>query len=135
MTTKINLYNILRVQDQFTRGMILLMKSFVVFQMQILQGTDKRRSLSNYVFLLDNNLFSWKTTLQPVVALSKLKLSSLLQQRRVVKEGLWLKGLLNDFGIKQTKIRIYCYNHNIISYLKVISFITKPSTQSLHIIP
>lgn len=31
---------------------------------------DNRRSLSGYLFLLGGNIISWKSTLQPVVALS-----------------------------------------------------------------
>lgn len=29
-----------------------------------------------------------------------------------MKEGLWLKGLLSDFGISQAKIKIYCGNQS-----------------------
>ncbi|XP_038877001.1 secreted RxLR effector protein 161-like [Benincasa hispida] len=66
---------------------------------------DRRRSLSGYVFLCGNNLINSKASLQSIVALSTTE-AKFIALSEVVKEGLWLKGLLNDFGITQARVRI-----------------------------
>lgn len=35
-----------------------------------------------------------------------------------IKEGIWLKGLLHDFGVKQTTVRIFCDNQSTIFLTK-----------------
>lgn len=78
---------------------------------------DKRRSLSGYFFLLGKNLLSWKATLQSVVALSTTE-AELIALTEAVKEGIWLKGLLQDFGLQQPKVKIYCNNQSTIFLTK-----------------
>ncbi|XP_038895984.1 secreted RxLR effector protein 161-like [Benincasa hispida] len=60
---------------------------------------DKRRSLSGYIFLYGRCVLSRKATLQSIVALSTTE-REFIALSEAVKEGLWLKGLLSDFGIK-----------------------------------
>ncbi|XP_038880445.1 secreted RxLR effector protein 161-like [Benincasa hispida] len=64
---------------------------------------DKRRSLSGYIFLYGRYVLSWKATLQSVVALSTTE-AEFIALSEAVKEGLWLKGLLCDLGIKKNII-------------------------------
>ena len=61
--------------------------------------SDKRRSLTGYVFLYGRNLISWKAILQSIVALSTTE-AEYIALSEGVKERLWLKGLMRDFGIK-----------------------------------
>ncbi|XP_038905840.1 secreted RxLR effector protein 161-like [Benincasa hispida] len=78
---------------------------------------DKRRSLSEYIFLFERCVLSWKATLQSVVALSSTK-AEFIALSEAVKEGLWLKGLLSDFGIKQNTIKFFCDNQSTIHLSK-----------------
>lgn len=94
---------------------------------------DKRRSLSGYIFLCGGNLISRESTLQSVVALSSTK-AEFIALLETIKEGLWLKDLLNDFGITQTCVRIYCDNQSVIYLSKNQQFHSKLSTLILNII-
>lgn len=68
---------------------------------------DSRRSLKGYVFVVGNALVSWKATLQPSVALSTTK-AKYMALTEATKEGIWLKGLLGDFGFHRDKVVIFC---------------------------
>ncbi|XP_038877926.1 secreted RxLR effector protein 161-like [Benincasa hispida] len=70
---------------------------------------DKRRSLTSYLFLFGPNLISWKASLQPIVALSTTE-AEYMTLIEAIKEALWLKGLLKDFEIDQTVVKLYCDN-------------------------
>ncbi|CAA7029216.1 unnamed protein product [Microthlaspi erraticum] len=61
---------------------------------------DKRRSISGYVFTVGGNVVSWKSNLQRVAALSTTE-AEYIALTEAVKEGIWLRGLLQDFGFKQ----------------------------------
>ena len=79
--------------------------------------SDKRRSLTRYVFLYGPNLISWKETLQSIVALSTTE-AEYIALAKAVKKGLWLKGLMMDFGVKQSIIKIFCDNQSVIHLSK-----------------
>jgi len=53
---------------------------------------DKRRSLTGYVFTIGGCAVSWRTTLQPVVALSTTE-AEYMVVAEACKESVWLKGL------------------------------------------
>lgn len=59
---------------------------------------DNRRSLTGYIFLYGPNLISWKATLQSIVALSTIEVEY-ITLTKAIKEALWIKGLMKDFGI------------------------------------
>ncbi|KAL9258959.1 Retrovirus-related Pol polyprotein from transposon TNT 1-94-like protein [Drosera capensis] len=59
---------------------------------------DTRRSLTGYVFTLGSSIMSWKATLQPSVALFTTE-AEYMALTAAAKEGIWLKGLLGDFGL------------------------------------
>ncbi|XP_073153455.1 secreted RxLR effector protein 161-like [Henckelia pumila] len=61
---------------------------------------DKRRSLSGYIFTVGENVVSWKSCLQHVVALSTTK-AEYISLTEAVKEALWLKGFLTELGYDQ----------------------------------
>ncbi|KAL0873142.1 hypothetical protein Bca101_022847 [Brassica carinata] len=77
---------------------------------------DKKRSTSGYVFTVGDNVVSWKSRLQPVVALSTMK--RVHRFNEAVKEAIWLKGLLEDFGVKQGPISIWCDSQSAICLSK-----------------
>lgn len=62
-------------------------------------GDINKRSLTGYVFLYGPNLISWKVTLQSIVALSTTE-AEYIALIEAIKEALWLKGLIKNFGIK-----------------------------------
>ena len=78
---------------------------------------DKRRSLTSYVFTLFGCTVSWKTTLQPVVALSTTE-AEYIVATEAIKKALWLLGLIGELGIKQEKITVYCDNQSTIHLTK-----------------
>ncbi|CAA7022682.1 unnamed protein product [Microthlaspi erraticum] len=68
---------------------------------------DKRRSISGMVFTLGGNTISWRSALQKVVALSTTE-AEYMSLTEAVKEAIWLKGLLKDFGYEQKSVEIFC---------------------------
>ncbi|GJT22243.1 regulatory-associated protein of TOR 1 [Tanacetum coccineum] len=61
---------------------------------------DARRSLTGYVFTIGSSVVSWKATLQPSVALSTTE-AEYMALTEAAKEGIWLKGLIEDLGFPQ----------------------------------
>lgn len=56
---------------------------------------NRKRSLTSYAFLSRNNVISWKSNLQSVVALSTTEVE-LIVATEAIKEATWLKGLIAD---------------------------------------
>ncbi|XP_040867752.1 secreted RxLR effector protein 161-like [Glycine max] len=77
----------------------------------------KRRSLIGYDYTLGGCLVSWKATLQPSVALSTTE-AEYMALTKAAKEGIWLRGLINDLGINQEYANIYCDNLSAICLAK-----------------
>ena len=78
---------------------------------------DKRRSLTGYVFTLCGSAISWKATLQSTVALSTTE-AEYMAAAEAVKEAIWLKGLVNDLGLKQDRISVFCDSQSAIHLTK-----------------
>ena len=78
---------------------------------------DTRRSQSGFLFSLYGSIISWKSSLQGVVALSTTE-AEFMAMTSAVKEGKWLKGILEDFGIKQEGVSIGCDNNSALSLAK-----------------
>ncbi|KAL1546622.1 secreted RxLR effector protein 161-like protein [Salvia divinorum] len=78
---------------------------------------DNRKSQSGYIFNLYGTAISWKSNLQSVVALSTTE-AEYIALAEVVKEGLWLKGIMEDFGVKQEVVEIRCDSNNAICLSK-----------------
>lgn len=53
---------------------------------------DRRKSISRYLFIFDSYFVSWKSTLQPIVALSSIE-EELVTATEAVKESICLKGI------------------------------------------
>ncbi|KAK2997899.1 hypothetical protein RJ639_025920 [Escallonia herrerae] len=67
---------------------------------------DRRRSSTGYDFTILSCVISWKATLQTVVALSTTKVEC-IEATKVVKEAIWLKGLVGDLGLKLESSTVY----------------------------
>ena len=68
---------------------------------------DKRRSTTGYVFTLAKAPVSWKSTLQLTVALSTME-AEYMAITEAVKEAIWLQGLLDDLGVGQKQVTVFC---------------------------
>ncbi|GJZ29364.1 hypothetical protein Tco_0574011 [Tanacetum coccineum] len=74
---------------------------------------DKGRSITGYAFLVHGCVVSWKATLQYVVALSTIE-EEYMALTEVVKEAIWLRGLLEDLGIELNTVVVNCDNQGAI---------------------
>lgn len=70
---------------------------------------DKRTSLTGYILMLNGCAVNWKATLQSVVALSTTE-AEYTAATEVVKETLWLKGLVTELGLNKKSVSICCEN-------------------------
>ncbi|KAL5564826.1 hypothetical protein UlMin_027990 [Ulmus minor] len=79
--------------------------------------TDKRRSMTYYVFCLSGCCVSWKSQLQPIVTLSSMEVEY-IAATEAVNEGLWLQGLLKELGFLKGKATVFCDNQSAIHLCK-----------------
>ena len=82
---------------------------------------DSRKSLSGYLFLMDKCLISWRSHLQPVVALSTTE-AEFMAATDCIKEALWLQGLLMELGVEAKPALILSDNQSTIHLLKNPTF-------------
>ncbi|KAL7150071.1 hypothetical protein ABFS83_05G083800 [Erythranthe nasuta] len=78
---------------------------------------DTRKSLTGYVFTLFGTAVSWKSNLQSVVALSTTK-AEYMAVTEAVKEAIWMIGILQELGIEQKNVYVYCDNQSAIHLKK-----------------
>ena len=79
--------------------------------------TETRRSTTGFVFTLAGGAITWSSKLQPTVAVSTSE-AEYMAAAQTVKEALWLKTLLSDFGIRAGAQKIYCDTQGAIKLLK-----------------
>jgi hypothetical protein len=89
---------------------------------------DTRRSTTGYVFVMNGGATSWNSKRQPTVAASTTE-AEYMAAAAAVKEGLWMRKLLESLDIKVDKINIMCDNQSAIKLLKNPIF----SVRSKHI--
>ncbi|KAH9687282.1 hypothetical protein KPL70_014707 [Citrus sinensis] len=80
-------------------------------------GLDKRRSTTEYVFTFAGGPISWKSTLQSIIALSTTE-AEYMAITEAVKEAIWLQGLLENLGLAQEHINVYCDSQSAIHLTK-----------------
>ena len=78
---------------------------------------DERRSINGYVYTLCGGAVSWKASLQSVVALSTTEAEYIVVSE-VVKEAIWLKGLVTELGLEQGSVNISCDSSSVIRLSK-----------------
>lgn len=66
---------------------------------------DQVRLTTGYFFCMYGCAISWKATLKHIVALSTIE-ASYIAATKVVKEALWLRGLICDLEIDQKKMMV-----------------------------
>ena len=78
---------------------------------------DGSRSLFGYVFTIGGNVVSWRSSLQPMVALSTTE-AEYISLTEAVKVPIWLRGLLEDFGIIHGTVQVWCDSQSAICLSK-----------------
>ena len=78
---------------------------------------DRRRSTTGYVFKIHGAPVSWRSMLQATVALSTTE-AEYMAMAEGVKEALWLRGLLDDLGLKQDCVNLNCDSQSAIHLAK-----------------
>lgn len=78
---------------------------------------DSRRSTTGYVFIMHGGAISWSSRLQPTVAVSTAE-AEYMAAAHAVKEALWLRTLMADFGRHVQTVSILCDNQGAIKLLK-----------------
>jgi hypothetical protein len=78
---------------------------------------DTRRSTTGYVFTMSGGAISWSSRLQPTVAASTTE-AEYMAAAYAIKEGLWLRTLLNDLAMDMGTITINADNQSAIKLLK-----------------
>ena len=78
---------------------------------------DKRRSTIGYVSTLAKAPVSWKSTLQSTVVLSTTE-AKYMAITEAVKEAIWLQGLLDDLGVGQKQVTVFCDSQSAIHLAK-----------------
>nr|GEW91740.1 hypothetical protein [Tanacetum cinerariifolium] len=71
------------------------------------------KSTTGYAFLVHGCVVSWKATLQYVVAFSTTE-AEYMALTEAVKEVIWLRGLLEELGVKLNTVAVNCDNHGTI---------------------
>ena len=77
----------------------------------------RRSSLTCYVFTFFGCAISWKATLHSIVALPTIEVEY-MSLTNVVKEGIWLHGLVDSLGLDAQKPIIYCDSQSALSLAK-----------------
>ncbi|GJS09472.1 retrotransposon protein, putative, ty1-copia subclass [Tanacetum coccineum] len=80
---------------------------------------DKGRSITGYVFLVQGCVVSWKEMLQYVVALSTTE-AKYMALTEAVKEAIWLRGLLEELGVKLNTVAVNCDNQGEVLEAKTV---------------
>ena len=78
---------------------------------------DQRRSTTGYVFTVGEGAISWKAELQETVALSTTE-AEYIAAVEASKEELWLKSLVELFGVMQSSVLVHCDSQSAIHLAK-----------------
>jgi len=105
----------LRLNLTFTSNEDFMIRGY--YDSDYASDLDRSRSIIGYVFTVGGNTVSWKSGLQRVVALSTTE-SEYMSLTEAVKEAVWLKGLLKEFGYDQKSVEIFCDSQSAIALSK-----------------
>ena len=78
---------------------------------------DNRKSTTSYVFTLCGSCISWKSQLQPIVALSTTE-SEYVAATEALKEAIWLRGLISEIGFPDKDMVIFSDSQSAIQLCK-----------------
>ena len=78
---------------------------------------DSRRSTTGYVFTYNGTAISWNSKRQPTVAASTTE-AEYMAAAAAAKEALWLKRLLEDFGMQVPTVHMHIDNQSALKLIK-----------------
>nr|GEW71301.1 retrovirus-related Pol polyprotein from transposon TNT 1-94 [Tanacetum cinerariifolium] len=78
---------------------------------------DARKSLSSYIFSHCGSAICWYSSLQAITALSTTE-AEYISFTEGVKEVTWLRGMVNEFGLHQEVLVVYCDNRSVVHLTK-----------------
>ncbi|CAH9095979.1 unnamed protein product [Cuscuta epithymum] len=78
---------------------------------------DNRKSTTSYIFTLCGSCISWKSQLQPIVALSTTE-SEYVAATEAFKEAIWLKRILSEIGFLRQVVTVYSDSQSAIQLCK-----------------
>lgn len=79
---------------------------------------DTCRSTSGFVFIFNGTAISWSSRKQPIVALSTMQ-SEYIAASEACREGVWLRRLLDNLGVRQNgATKLMCDNNSTILLAK-----------------
>ncbi|CAH9089803.1 unnamed protein product [Cuscuta europaea] len=78
---------------------------------------DNRKSTTSYIFTLCGSCISWKSQLQPIVALSTTE-SEYVATTEAFKEAIWLKRMLTEIGFLKQAVTVYSDSQSAIQFCK-----------------
>jgi len=78
---------------------------------------DQRRSTTGYVFTVAECVISWKAKLQDTIALLMTEVEYMAAVE-VLKEVLWLRGLVETFSIIKDSVQVHCDSQSAIHLAK-----------------
>ena len=84
---------------------------------------DTRRSTIGFIFSMFGGPISWRSCLQPITALSMIKVEY-IGITEVVKEALWLKGLALEMDLAQEAVRMHCDSQSALVKVHYYSYRT-----------
>eukprot|EP00252_Welwitschia_mirabilis_P018673 TRINITY_DN4156_c0_g1_i5.p1 TRINITY_DN4156_c0_g1~~TRINITY_DN4156_c0_g1_i5.p1 ORF type:complete len:1283 (+),score=262.04 TRINITY_DN4156_c0_g1_i5:125-3973(+) len=82
---------------------------------------DTRKSTTGYVFTLGGGAVSWMSRLQSDVALSTTE-AEYIALTETAKEMIWLRRMLEWFGLSQNKYSIYCDSQSVVHLARNVAF-------------
>ena len=80
-------------------------------------GIDTRKSTTGFVFIVYGAAVSWRSMLQPVVALSTTE-AEYMAVTKGVKEAMWLRGMLSELGLNQHTLVVFCDKKSVVHLSK-----------------
>lgn len=78
---------------------------------------DNRKSTTAYIFTLCQTCVSWKSQLQPMVALSTTE-AEYVATTKATKNALWLEGLLNEINELANPVVVFSDSQSAIPLCK-----------------
>lgn len=75
-------------------------------------NVEIRKSLSRFVYILFDTSFRWRVNQQHAVALSTPQ-EEYITLIEVVKEAMWLKEMISEWGFSQECVKIHCSSQSV----------------------
>ena len=82
---------------------------------------DKRRSLTNSIFILRNSAISWKSNLLSTITLSTTE-AKYKAVTEAIKEAIWLQGLYNELILDHQEIVVFRDSQSAVHLTEVQMF-------------